>query len=379
VVATARSKEGPELNILRRLPLPRLLLACAMVVAVGVLATAIASAVGSGPVPAPKPLAQAVHDALAGTSVEGLSARVTLTNRLLEGANVASADGQGSGLLDSPLVNGGSGRLWISDGRVRLELQAEKGDLQVIYDGHAVSVYDAATNTLYRYTPSQATQDQSSSGQDGAGGRHEAPSVAKIEEAIAHIEQHAQLSEATPTDVAGQPAYTVRVSPRQGGSLIGGAEVSFDADHGIPLRAAVYSSSSSAPVIELAATEVSYGPIASSTFEFAPPANAKVEELNGSSNGGTGHDESSGEARPTSSTSGHGITTIGVLQKPLRDPATEKDGTIEGLPTVDVGGAKASELKTALGTILTFERSGIRYVVAGAVPAAAVEAVAKGL
>ena len=69
------------------------------------------------------------------------------------------------------------------------------------------------------------------------------------------------VSGATPTDVAGQPAYTVRVSPKETGSLIGGAELSWDAVHGVPLRAAIYSSTSSSPVIELAATEISYGPV----------------------------------------------------------------------------------------------------------------------
>ena len=62
------------------------------------------------------------------------------------------------------------------------------------------------------------------------------------------------VSGATPTDVAGQPAYTVRISPNEAGGLFGGVELSFDANHGVPLRAAIYSSTSSSPVIELAAS-----------------------------------------------------------------------------------------------------------------------------
>ena len=41
--------------------------------------------------------------------------------------------------------------------------------------------------------------------------------------------------------------------------------------------------------------------------------------------------------------------------------------------------SRASELPTELGTLLSFERSGVRYLLAGAVTPAAVEAVAKGL
>jgi outer membrane lipoprotein-sorting protein len=360
--------------MLRRLPLSRLLLLLGLVVAIGVSATALASAVGSGPTPQPKPLAQAVHDALAGPSVEGVSANVTLTNHLLEGANLAGEGAQAGGLASNPLLAGGSGRLWISkDGHVRLELQAEKGDTQVIYDGKTLSIYDASTNTLYRYQPKQPAAGASS---DGADTSHEPPSVAKIEEAISHLEQHANVSGASATDVGGQPAYTVRVTPKEGGSLIGGAELSFDAVHGTPLRAAVYSTTSAAPVIELAATELSYGPVDSSVFAFQPPADAKVEEI-------VVHEDStanppSGGSQPTVTVHGHGLSSIAVVQTTVK-PGSSAPSSTEGLPKVDINGTSATELKTELGTILTFERAGARYVVAGADEAAAVEAVARGL
>jgi outer membrane lipoprotein-sorting protein len=365
-------------NILRRLPLYRLLALCAATVAVGVSAAAIALATGSGPTPVAKPLAQAVHDALAAPPVEGVSANIQLTNHLLEGASLATGSGQGGGLASSPLLAGGSGRLWVAkDGRVRLELQAENGDTQLIYDGHTLSLYDAANNTLYRYTPPASSHGSSAPEQE-----QQTPSVAKIEEAIAHVEKHATVSGATPTDVAGQPAYTVRVAPREGGSLLGGAELSFDALNGAPLRAAIYSSTSQSPVIELAATEVSFGPVPASVFEFTPPANAKVEDISTPS-GAEGHSGGSGAdggEKPKLTTHGQGPATIAVLEKKL--PAGAKQGApgaLEGLPKVDVNGVQASELRTELGTLLSFERSGVRYVLAGAVPPSAIEALARGL
>jgi outer membrane lipoprotein-sorting protein len=374
-------------NIFRRLPLYRLLLACALAVVVGVSATALAFALGSGPTPPPKPLAQAVHDALAGARaqpVAGLSASVTWTNHLLEGASLASGDGQGGeGLAQSPLVAGASGRLWIAkDGDVRLELQSEKGDTQLLYDGHTLQLYDAATNTLYRYTPPphEGSGEEGASGQGSTGAQHEAPSVAKIEEAIAHAEKHADVSGATPTDVAGQPAYTVRVSPKEGGSLLGGAELSFDADNGVPLRAAVYSTTASAPVIELAASELSFGEVEPSVFAFAPPPNAKVEEV-AFSHGERPHGEGAageGGEKPKLTAHGNGPATIAVLQAKA-DGGNQAPASLEDLPKVTIDGVSASELKTELGTVLTFVRSGQRYVVAGSVSAAAVEEVAKGL
>jgi outer membrane lipoprotein-sorting protein len=350
-------------------------------VAVGVSATALAFALGRGPVPPPKPLAQAVHDALGGEAVQGVSANITLTNHLLEGANLAGGEGQGGGgLSSSPLVNGGSGRLWIADGKLRIELQTERGDTQILYDGHTVSMYDAATNTLYRYVPKdEATEGPA--GPAGGGDHHEAPSVARIEEAISHLREHVDVSGAKPTDVAGQAAYTVRVSPKESGSLLGGAELTFDAAHGIPLRAAVYSSTSSSPVIELAATEVGYGPIEGSVFAFTPPANAKVEELSAPAHPGppaAGKRHRSGHANVT--TRGHGAAAIAILQaKAKAGTGGQSSSSLERLPKVDINGTSASELRTALGTILTFERSGVRYVLAGSVDAAAIEAVARSL
>lgn len=369
------------MNILRRIPLSRLLLVCVPVAVLGGSLAALALALGSGPTPPPKPLAQAVHDALAAAPVEGVSANVKLTDNLLEGASLASGGngGEAGQLSQSPLLSGASGRLWVSkDGRVRLELQAEKGDTQMLYDGHALTVYDAASNTLYRYTPPGKEAAETQSSPDNTD-KHEAPSVAKIEEAIAKLD-HVNVSGATPTDIAGRPAYTARLSPKEGGSLIGGAELSWDADNGLPLRAALYSSTSSSPVIELAASEVSFGPVASSVFEFTPPANAKVEEIKLPGGGAHRGGESSGGAdQPKVTKQGSGITAVHVLESKVK-PGEKTPSLPEGLQKVKIDSTTtATELPTALGTLLSFERSGVRYVLAGAITPAQIEAVARGL
>jgi outer membrane lipoprotein-sorting protein len=370
-------------NLFRRLPLSRLLFLCGLVVVLGVSATALASALGTGPTPPAKPLAQAVHDALAagagGDQIQGVSANIQLTDHLLEGANLASggeSGGAGGGLISSPLVTGGTGRMWIAkDGRVRLELQAEKGDTQVLYDGHTMSIYDASSNTLYRYMPPISEQPPTPPHQ------HEVPTVAKIEEAISHL-QHVDVSGATPTDVAGQAAYTVRVSPKESGSLIGGGELSWDAVHGVPLRAAIYSSTSSSPTLELAATSISYGPVENSVFDFTPPANAKVQEIVLPKNDGAKPNDPSAHngEHPHVTTQGQGITSVAVIESKSKTGAQQApSGTEEGLQKVKINGVEASELPTQLGTLLSFERSGVRYLLLGAVAPAAVENVAKGL
>lgn len=370
------------MNLLRRLPLSRLLLLCVLVVAIGVSATAIAFALGSGPTPPPKSLAQAIHDALGGGQLEGASANITLTDNLLEGASLASGGHEGASspageLTSNPLITGASGRLWVAkDGRVRIELQSQQGDTQILYDGHMISIYDAATNTEYRYTPHD---EGSSSATTPDGSQHEVPRVAKIEEAIAHLSQHADVSGATPTDVGGQPAYTVRISPKESGSLLGGVELSFDASHGVPLRAAIYSTTTSTPVIELAATEISYGPVSNSVFEINPPATTKVEEITFPSGGTQPEHKSTTTEKPNLTTQGHGPSTIAILESKTKAGAKTPTEALEGLPKVTINGTSASELRTELGTLLTFERSGVRYLLAGSVTPAAIEAAARGL
>ncbi|MFZ1925619.1 MAG: hypothetical protein WAU42_05705 [Solirubrobacteraceae bacterium] len=380
------------MNILRRLPLSRLLLLCGVVVAVGISATAIALAVGTGPTPPPKPLAGAIHDALAAPKVSGVRARIQFTNHLLEGANLATGGGESSQLSSSPLISGASGRLWIgAEGHARLELQSENGDTQILWDGKTAELYDASTNTLYRYTPRQESSDETlattTDTKIGEGSRSSTgtntpgtPTVNEIEESLAHAGKHANISPATPTDVAGQAAYTVRLSPRENGGLIAGGELSWDATTGVPLRAAIYSTGSSSPVIELTATEVSYGPVESSTLDFTPPANAKVEEVTLPKKQSSGTTGSPSGAKPHVSTHGQGLGAIVLAESPIKAGAKESEASLpEGLQKVDINGTTASELPTQLGTLLSFERAGVRYLLVGSVTPSSIEAFARGL
>jgi outer membrane lipoprotein-sorting protein len=431
-------------NVLRRLPLSRLLLLCATVVAIGSIAAALATALGTGPTPPPKPLAEAVHDALTGASgnpVPGVSARIELTNHLIEGTSLA-AQGDG-GAIASPLLTGASGRLWISsDGRLRVELQSERGDTEVFYDGHTVSMYDGSSNSLYRYTPppESGEADKAGSGtgaptdsgasSDGTttSGGHGIPTVAEIQEAIVKIMRHANLSGAIPTDVAGQAAYAVRISPSHDGGLIGGAELAWDATHGVPLRLAVYSTQSAAPVLELSATEVSYGAIPDSVFAFAPPPGAKVTEVEPPEGGPSHTDARGGASKQTVTheqglaavqaavpftvdapaalagmardevrgaqmnghaaalvTYGKGLGGIAVLESQAKaggEASSQETGAsslLGALPKVALPGASATELPTPLGTLLRFQRGGIDYILAGSVTPATLQDAAKGL
>ena len=111
-----------------------------------------------------------------------------------------------------------------------------------------------------------------------------------------------------------------------------------------------------------------------------PPANAKVEEIVPPSGGDEGHTPGDTGEKPTVTTHGHGPATIAVVEQKAK--AGAKGGTggvLEGLPKVTIDGASASELRTELGTLLSFERGGVSYLLVGSVAPAAIEEVARGL
>lgn len=396
------------MTFLRRISTRRLLALAAAVAALAAGTTAIAlAATGGGPTPPPKPLANAVHDALAAPPVEGVSARVHFTDNLIGESVLEGSD---------PLLGGATGRLWASpDGHLRLELQADvskssAGDFQVLADEKSFTIYEPSTETVYRGSLPQRHDSGGEAGQD------EPPSLARVQSGIEEAMEQATLSGATPSDVAGRAAYTVRVSPKENGGLVSGAEIAWDAVNGTPLRAAVYARGTSAPVLELEATEISFGPVPASTFEVTPPPGAKVVDLspaepNGDEGGGTapvtgleavqrqtsfqlsappslaGMERGqvrlvfSGNDAGALVTYGKGLGGIAVLELPAKQ-ATASEGEAGGLqlPSVTVDGTtKGEELETPLGTAIRFRRDGVEYTVVGSVTPAVAREAAQGL
>lgn len=389
------------MKLLRTLSTSRLvlLIAAVVVVAVAGAAIAVAASGGSGSTPPPKPLAEALHDSLAGPAPEGVTARIKFTNKLFPSGAI-------TGQVGSALMSGASGRLWATnDGRGRLELQSDAGDVQVVWNDTEVTVYDASSNTVYRAKlPADA---KSSADQTGI------PSVAKISDFLSKLGEHVSLSPAEPSNVAGQEAYTVRVSPKHDGGLLGAAQLAFDAARGVPLQLGIYAQGASTPVLELAATDISYGPVPSSDVDVTPPAGAKTVDL-GSLTRNT-NTAQSGQVRVTGLQAvqaaasfpvvapdtlvglprqdvrligntdskaavvvyGHGLGAIVVVERQAN--AGGNNGAMGSLPQVSINGVTAQELATQLGTVLTWKRGEVAYVLAGSVPPAAAEAAARGL
>ena len=180
----------------------------------------------------------------------------------------------------------------------------------------------------------------------------------------------------------------------------------------MPLRAAIYAQGSDDPVLEVEATDVSYGTIPAGQIDTTPPAGAKVTEIDPPSGvdakGKPTHvegvdevakrldfplaapDELAGLPRRSVrlirmgsesgavSMYGRGLGAILVFQtKAGEAKPAGRDGLT--LPQVNIDGATGTEIATALGTMVTFTRDGVRYTVVGSVPPIAAENAARGL
>jgi outer membrane lipoprotein-sorting protein len=351
-------------------------------------AIALAATSQGGTKPPPKPLAQAVHDALSGPNVPGVTARVKFTNHLIDSAAVPGA---------TPLVSGASGRLWASaDGKLRLELQSTSGDAQVVYDRGRFLVYDASSNTAYRgQLPSGDHQGHSSA----------PPSIAQIQKAIAQTGKYASHTGAIPTTAAGQSAYEVRITPRHGGQ-VSGARLVWDAVRGVPLEVAIYAKGNGSPVLALTVQSISYGSVPASVFAISPPKGAHVVDVTPPSGQRSADKNVSGLAavqkalpfqlsapaqlagKPRQEvkligsdaalvTYGQGLDGLAVIEQG-GDTQSSLGGGLQ-LPTVSINGSTGQELPTALGTVVRFTRGGVEYTVLGSQPANTVLAAARAL
>ncbi len=409
------------MKFLRTVSTQRLLAIIAGLIIAIVGGTAIAVAASNGgPKPPAESLATALHQAAGAPAVDGITARIQFTNNLIDASDLQGTD---------PILNGASGRLWISNnGQLRLELQGQNGDAQVVVNNGSFSIYDPMSNTVYKGTLPQHSGTSSSSKDDVI------PTVAQIQNDINQFAQDWNLVGPTPRNVAGQPAYKIRVTPKHDGGLLGSVQLAWDASRGIPLGIAIYSNSSSTPVLELKATSISYGAVSRHVFSIKAPAGAHVVSI-GSLGGGAGatgpmraHKAGKGKAGKAHAqattpaqvqaklpftlaapdnvvglgrqsvsllnwsgspaalvTYGEGLGGIAVIEQAASAQSssqTSGGGSGLSLPTVTINSAKnisGQELSTPLGTVLTFSTGGVDYTVLGSVPAVAANAAAKAL
>ena len=395
-------------------------LAAVIIVVGGGSAIAVA-ATNSDPVPRSAGLATALHRALSAPKVAGISADISFTDNLVDSSDF-------TGQTTDPLLQGATGRLWLTDdGRLRIELQSDNGDAEIVIDHRSFWISDPAQHTVYEGTLPDSGQSGSTAGGET---NHGIPSIAQIQSELTRLMATADVSGAQPTDVAGQGAYRVTISPKTSGGLLGSAQLAWDAATGVPLDLAVYARGDTTPVLELKATSITYGAVPDSDVDISPPTGSRIVQLGGGTSSASGSGSVSSGSAPAGHPAVHGVAAVSAavpftLQAPatlagrpradvalighdtalitygtgldglavIEAPAdTAGSGSGDGsstpgssspgglsLPTPTVNGATATELSTPLGTVLHVTQDGVADTVIGSVPAAVAVQAASGL
>ena len=343
-------------------------------------------------------------------------------NGLLGSSSLLALSGSNTPSGLSSLLQGLSGRLWLQDGRLRLESQGQNGDFIAIVAGTAAWTWDSMTSTATKYTlPAPAA---------GAATPLPSPSLrvdpaTTIANLVKKLAPTASLSVSGTEVVAGQEAYVLKLTPVSPLTTVGSIEVAIDGSRWVPLRVQVFAKGSSKPVLSVGFTSVSYTPASASLFTFTPPRGATVvqKDLNrtqsvrgpqsgaamdvakhgpltlvqaksaapflltpASTPAGLGFGgafvasrSAQGGSRTTATHPttavlhyGTGFGSVLVVETPAGATQDHKIaqqlGMLSMVGKTSVDGLPATKLQTSLGSALTFTRGGVRIVVVGLVP-----------
>lgn len=272
----------------------------ALAAAILVAGVAVAGADQSTPLPdvsAPDLLARMAQ---ADGEVTAISGEISWRNELF--GDVSAAGEMAQLPAQSPLMSGGSGRIWLSDAGARAESQASGGDQVVVVNKaeRTAWVYDYAANTVKKLVVTGEAPAETPS---------PAPSATFMTpEAIGlylqRFARFATVEVSGQAEVAGRDAYVLRMTPVADDTALGYVQVAIDGETMVPLRLEVFAKGGSAPVLRFGFDSVKYHPVEPSLFVFTPPegASVKVKTVDGDAmraKAEAAHDEKAAEGEPT--------------------------------------------------------------------------------
>ncbi|GAB2759291.1 LolA family protein [Sinomonas soli] len=175
------------------------------------------------------------------------------------------------------------------------------------------------------------------------------------------------VSLAQPATVAGHSAYTLVLTPKAAGTLVASVRIAVEAQTGLPLAVDVYAKGQDAAAFHAAFTQLTLAAPDTSVFAFTPPAGAKVtqQQLPAPAQ----HRPAKAQHAPASAAPG-GWDAITIIPAD-KVPAGLKDQPLMKQLAAPAAGGRV--ISTSLFTVLLLDDG---RVLAGAVPAAALEAAA---
>lgn len=332
-------------------PLLRWLVPLAVVVAVG-LGVAVAAGLGASanaPLPNRSP-AQLIAD-IRGTTVDGFSG--TLQERADLGLpdDLTDSVGDGSSEFASLIAGAHTLRVWYAGSRLsRVALLGALGESDLIRNGGDLWIWsstdNSATHVVVPATPVRTGSPPVPTGLPTT--PQEAASAL-----LSALDPSTSVTVGPNVTVAGRPAYTLVVTPRDAESLVGQVRVAVDGRTHLPLRVQVYARGTAKPAFELGFSQVSFEVPDAAMFRFNPPRSTTIKKFVPGS-----RDDNLPPDAPRSVVIGSGWTAVLAIRLPV--PAgTRTDDLPYGLgklidklpPAPHIGGhVLTARLFTALVT-----------------------------
>jgi outer membrane lipoprotein-sorting protein len=272
---------------------------------------------------------------VAGSKVNALSGTVVATARLgLPELPAQSSSGAASPLA---LISGSHTiKVWL-DGpqRQRVAVISQLAEYDVVRNGRNAWTYTSQSNEVTHATlpmeaaPSTSTKARGDGGTAGNPGSYATPSAA-ANAALKAVGPTTVVKVDRTARVAGRPAYSLVLIPRDARSLVASVRIAIDSATKTPLRVQVWATRDRAkPAVEVGFTDVRFRRPAASVFAFSAPPGASVQQLQTPA----GHPSSRGQGRSSADAPqvvGTGWTAVAVVKTSPAATKTDRRGSPVG-------------------------------------------------
>lgn len=195
----------------------------------------------------------------------GMTGRATTFTNLVDGTNTL--------------------RVW-ADGtdRQRIALLGDAGQADVVRNGSSVWTWNAEQRTAQHTTIDASAHhvatDKHQKPGTPSGHATQMPSTPQeaAELALDHLEPTTEVTTSGTATVAGRPAHSLTLDPKDQATLVDRVTIDLDAETSMPLRVRVAAPGSEKPAVSIGFTTLSLGAPDASVFEFTPPKDATVTE-----------------------------------------------------------------------------------------------------
>jgi outer membrane lipoprotein-sorting protein len=164
-------------------------------------------------------------------------------------------------------------RVWQSPDGVRVANTLRVGERDLVANQTDAWLWDSTTQTARHLIYDGAAMQAAVQAQRDAA----PPDPATLATAVVRrLAPYADLSVTSTQWVAGEPSYTLVLTPSSPTTSVGSIQVALDANNWMPLQLEVFAKGADAPSISVGFTSIAFGAVDPSTFDFTPPAGATV-------------------------------------------------------------------------------------------------------